>query len=276
MILRHYYPIGGKLHALPAKTSPIRASQTSIEASICSAFARSVCREDLQLSQASDILAARIVRRVRRLFPHEAVGMQKIQKNDLPDPLQRLVEQTEHNIEQLLLHLHALCPDDVPAIKWEGDQWQPDLLNDDIYPQFHRAEDFENQEKGGDHPETERYEVLWALPLCGRDQTKHWHDKIGLANGTASKVLLFHYEFTVTRADKILQSSLLECFVGVYEGYQGHSGSVVRTWQNSHDNTVPIAPALLVTLVEHIENLRHHIEIEKRVAKVIRRMETAV
>lgn len=198
--------------------------------------------------------------------------MQKIQKQDLPPPLQELVKQTENNVEQVLLHLHALCPDDVPIVKWEGDEWQPDLLNDDIYPQFHLSEDY--VERGGDERQqpADRYEVLWALPLCGRDQTKHWHDKLGLGNNTATNVLLFHYEFKVRRSDQTVDSSLLECYFGMYEGYQGHTGSVSKVFQNSHDNTIPVTAKLLVTMVEHVEDLRRHVEIERRVADVMRHL----
>jgi hypothetical protein len=198
--------------------------------------------------------------------------MQKIQKQDLSPPLQELVKQTENNVEQVLLHLHALCPDDLPIVKWEGDEWQPDLLNDDIYPQFHRSEDYVQPADTDRQQPAERYEVLWAVPLCGRDQTKHWHDKLGLGNSTAGKVLLFHYEFKVRQADQVLESSLLECFFGMYDGYQGHAGSVSRVFQNNRDNTIPVTSALLVTMVEHVEDLRRHVNIEHRVADVMRHM----
>lgn len=198
--------------------------------------------------------------------------MQKIQKQDLPELFQDLVKQTEDNIEQLLLSVHAMCPDDVPIIKWEGDEWQPDLLNDDIYPQFHVSDDFVHDESSGRPAPAKRYEVLWALPLCGRDQTKHWHDKIGLSDGTAERVLLFHWEFKALENDPVLRTSWLECSIGMFEGYRDQSRSVVSLFRNEHANSIPVTPALVVKLVKHIQDLHEHVDLEKRVIQIMRRM----
>jgi hypothetical protein len=198
--------------------------------------------------------------------------MEKIHKGDIPPQFLALIKQAEDTIEKVLVPLHALCPDDVPVIKWKGDQWQPELVNDDIYPQYHRSEDYALREGAKQQP-ADRYEVLWALPLCGRDQTRQWHDKIGLTNGTARYVLLFHFEFKVRRGDRELAASSIECLMGMYEGYKEDGRSVVSVFRNDHGSDIPITVPLLATLAKHVEDLSHHREIERQVGQVLRNIQ---
>lgn len=107
------------------------------------------------------------------------------------------------------------------------------------------------------------------LPLCGRDQTRHWYDKLGLAGNTATHVLLFQYELNVRQSDQAVDASVLACYFGMFEGYRGHAGTISRIFQNSRDNSIPVTPTLLVTMVEHIEELRRRVDTEQRVAKVM-------
>jgi len=160
----------------------------------------------------------------------------------------------------VILHLHGMRPDDLPLIKWEWDEWQPALLNEDTYPQFHVK----------DQSGTKLYQVLWAIPLCGRDQTSHWHDKIRLDEGTAEQVLLFQMDLIIDAEGK-LQNTALECFLGLYEGYCGNPGrSVESIARTASGNQIEVTAELLVKMARRIEDLVHHIQLVQRAKTVMR------
>lgn len=187
----------------------------------------------------------------------------QISKQDVPRQFHELIKRTEDNIEQLILHLHGMRPEDLPLIKWEWDEWQPALLNEDTYPQFHA------QEKAG----AKLYQVLWAIPLCGRDQNQHWHDKERLDKGTAEQVLLFQMELMVD-ASGGLQNTALECFLGLYDGCCGTPGrSVESIVRIPNGNEITVTVPLLVKMTRRIEDLVHQLKLEHRAKTVMRDIE---
>ena len=38
------------------------------------------------------------------------------------------------------------------------------------------------------------YQILWSVPVCGRDQAKHWHDIQHFREGSVRQALVFDYD----------------------------------------------------------------------------------
>ena len=177
----------------------------------------------------------------------------QIKKQDVPAKLLELIQRTEDNVEQVLLHLHAMRTEDLPHIKWEWDEWQPALLSEETYPQFHLV----------DGAAKTTYQALWAVPLCGRDQTQQWQDKAALDAGTARQVLLFQFEVEAV-GDEAGKMSL-ECFLGMYPGYKSANGTTVESvFRNSDGNTMPVTVLFLIEMANRIEDLAHYVKLERR------------
>ncbi len=186
-----------------------------------------------------------------------------------------LVEETEHNIEDLLLCLEALRGEDVPHIGWDWNekQWQPELISNDDYPQCYR-----HLTPGGGID----YHVIWSVPLCRRDQTRDWRDAERYFQGIGRQVLLFEYKLSTDPVDgpvpglraaasltdrpaRMLGDSL-SVSLGLYEGVP-----LRRVTSSESGNKIKVDLPLLISLAESIDGLKNYLALEKQAVAVLQR-----
>ena len=186
-----------------------------------------------------------------------------------------LVEATEHNIEDLLLCLEALRSDDVPHIgwDWEENQWQPELVSQDHYPQCYR-----HATPGGGID----YHVIWSVPLCRRDPAIDWRDAERYFQGSGRQVLLFEYMLSTEPVDDTvadlgaaasgseLPARLLGDSISVWLGL--HEGvPLQRVTAIEAGNKIKVDLPLLVSLAESIDALKSYLALEKQATAVLQR-----
>jgi hypothetical protein len=176
--------------------------------------------------------------------------------------LRQHLEETEHNVEDVLLCLQALRVDDVPAItwSWEENAWHPELVDDEHYPQYF-AQDIS--------PQSIRYHIIWSAPICKRDVSTVWRDGERYLQGLGRQVLVFDYklELTSTPAGKhYLSHDSIRVAMGLYE-----STPLRQAFASAHGNRIKVDAPLLVTLCRWIDELKEYLPLERQVATVLQR-----
>lgn len=175
------------------------------------------------------------------------------------------IADTEHNVEDLLLCLEALRPQDVPHVvwDWEQNQWQPELANLEHYPQAyaHRTPD------GGVD-----YYVIWAVPICRRDPHRHWQDGQQYFAGTGRQALIFEYRLATEPGDDPQLDPPRLVAEGLSVAFASHEKApLARVWTNQAGNSIRVDAPLLVSLVESLDDLKHYLAQEKQVLDVLHR-----
>ncbi len=176
------------------------------------------------------------------------------------------LEETEHNVEDLLLCLQALRADDVPSISWNWDEnaWHPDSPSDEHYPQyFSRDINHDNIE----------CHVIWSAPLCRRDPTRQWHDGERYLQGLGRQVLLFDYQLQATMpgeqdsaAPPRLIHDSLTVVVGMYE-----ETPLRRAFASESGNKIKVELQLLIKLMQWIDELKDYLRLEKQALAALER-----
>jgi hypothetical protein len=190
------------------------------------------------------------------------------------------LEQTEHNVEDLLLCLQAMRVDDVPAMSWSWDEnaWHPESIPDEHYPQYFACDT---------GPSTVEYHVIWSAPL-GKRGHREWHDAERYLAGTGRQVLLFDYRLDVNRAAERDQAiaggqaagnqaaaddsplrltcDSIHVVVAMYEA------APLRTaYASERGNKIKVDVPLLVTLAQWIDELKAYLPLEQQARSVIAR-----
>ena len=77
-----------------------------------------------------------------RRFSLDQLPSELLGGDNRPFSVRERIEDTEHNVEDLLLCLQSLRTDDVPSISWNWDEnaWHPDAPRDEHYPQYFAGE----------------------------------------------------------------------------------------------------------------------------------------
>lgn len=170
------------------------------------------------------------------------------------------IADTEHNVEDLLLCLEALRPDDVPHVAWDWAQqaWQPELVSHEHYPQA-----YAHQTPSGGVD----YHIVWSVPICRRDPAREWHDGQRYFQGTGRQVLLFEHRLATEPGDPPrLLAEGISAAVAVHEGVP-----LERVWTNDAGNTIRVDAPLLIRLAEIIDGLKGYLALEKQVLGVLER-----
>lgn len=175
--------------------------------------------------------------------------------------LREHLEDTEHNVEDVLLCLQALRVDDVPPItwSWEENAWHPEFLDDEHYPQYF------TQELG---PGQSRYHAIWSVPLCKRDPNTTWRDGERYLQGHGRQVLLFDYKLELAQSAEGLR--LAHDSVRVVMGL--HEGAPLRqAFASAQGNRIKVDAPLLVALSQWIDELKQFLKTERQVFDVLQR-----
>jgi hypothetical protein len=177
-------------------------------------------------------------------------------------PLRDHLEETEHNVEDVLLCLQALRVEDVPAItwSWEENAWHPELLDDEHYPQY-----FSQRIS----PECTRYHIIWSVPLCKRDVSTVWRDGARYLQGQGRQVLVFDYKLELNLSatgERQLTHDSIRVTMGLYE-----STPLRQAFASAHGNRIKVNAPLLVTLCQWIDELKQYLPLERQVANVLDR-----
>ena len=184
-----------------------------------------------------------------------------------PFSVRERIEDTEHNVEDLLLCLQALRADDVPSISWNWDEnaWHPDAPRDEHYPQYFVRET---------NATSADYHILWSAPLCRRDASRDWRDGERYFQGVGRQVLLFDYRLQVDRGaganvsstDGRLAHDSLRVAAGMHEGEP-----LREAFASSQGNKIKVDAPLLMTLVRWIDELKDYLRLEKQVLATLER-----
>lgn len=176
------------------------------------------------------------------------------------------LEDTEHNVEDLLLSLQSLRTDDVPSISWNWDEnaWHPDAPRDEHYPQYFV------RETGAASAD---YHAIWSAPLCRRDAAREWHDGERYLQGAGRQVLLFDYRMRVAlnagpraAAPGQLAHDSLRVAVGMHEGEP-----LREAFASTQGNKIKVDAPLLMTLARWIDELKDYLKLEKQVLAALER-----
>ena len=171
------------------------------------------------------------------------------------------LEETEHNVEDVLLCLQALRVEDVPAItwSWEENAWHPEFLDDEHYPQYFV------QEIG---PDCSRYHALWTAPLCKRDPSTTWRDGDRYLQGHGRQVLVFDYKLELARSgdEYRLTHDSIRVVMGLHE-----AAPLRQAYASAHGNRIKVDAPLLVALSQWIDELKHFLKLERQVLDVLDR-----
>jgi len=204
------------------------------------------------------------------------MGVRRISLDQLPSELlgsdgqpfsvRDRVEDTEHNVEDLLLCLQSLRTDDVPSISWNWDEnaWHPDAPRDEHYPQYFASD------SGAASAD---YHAIWSAPLCRRDAAREWHDGERYLHGVGRQVLLFDYRLRVARepgqpasAAGVLAHDSLRVVVGMHEGTP-----LREAFASAQGNKIKVDAPLLMTLARWIDELKDYLKLEKQVLAALDR-----
>ncbi|HEX7378277.1 MAG TPA: hypothetical protein VF278_14260 [Pirellulales bacterium] len=175
--------------------------------------------------------------------------------------LREHLEDTEHNVEDVLLCLQALRVDDVPAItwSWEENAWQPEFLDDEHYPQYFM------QDLG---PDGRRYHVIWSAPLCKRDLNTIWRDGERYLQGHGRQVLVFDYklELSPSAAGLCLTHDCVRVVMGLHD-----AAPLRQAFASVAGNRIKVDAPLLVNLCQWIDELKQFLKLERQVLDVLER-----
>ncbi len=183
-----------------------------------------------------------------------------------PFSLRDRLEETEHNVEDLLLCLQSLRADDVPSMHWNWAEnaWHPESASDEHYPQyFVRNVDHESAE----------YHALWSVPLCRRLPTQEWRDGERYLQGVSRQALLFDYRLQST-GDGAKEAKLparlihdsLSVVVGMHEKTPPR-----RAFASVSGNKIKIDVPLLIKLMQWIDELKEYLRLEKQALAALER-----
>lgn len=174
------------------------------------------------------------------------------------------LEETEHNVEDLLLCMQALRADDVPPMSWSWNEnaWHPEHVNDEHYPQY-----FLSQAA----PPVSQYHAIWSAPLCKRSPAREWHDAPSYLEGRGRQVLLFDYQMHLVAGEAASDPPVLVhdsiCVVmGMHEGMPPRTA-----FASTQGNKLRVDVPLLVRLTQWIDELKEYLRLEKQVASVLER-----
>ncbi|HVX13237.1 MAG TPA: hypothetical protein VHC22_18780 [Pirellulales bacterium] len=175
--------------------------------------------------------------------------------------LRQHLEETEHNVEDVLLCLQAMRVEDVPAIgwSWEENAWHPEFLDDEHYPQYFV------QEVG---PETTRYHAIWSVPLCKREVNTIWRDGERYLQGHGRQVLVFDYKLELARSgetDRLTHDSI-RVVMGLHE-----AAPLRQAYASAQGNRIKVDSPLLVALSLWIDELKDFLKLERQVLDVLER-----
>lgn len=175
--------------------------------------------------------------------------------------LREHLEETEHNVEDVLLCMQALRVDDVPSITWSWDEnaWHPEFLEDEHYPQYFRKVI---------EPGIDRYHAIWSVPLCKRDPATLWHDGERYLQGRGRQVLLFDYRLELNTAGDA--PHLIHDSIRVVVGLDDHE-PLRQAFASGAGNRIRVDAPLLVTLCRWIDELKRFLVLERQVADVLGR-----
>lgn len=195
-------------------------------------------------------------------IPFEQLPLTIVDQQGQALSLREHLEETEHNVEDVLLCLQALRVDDVPAItwSWEENAWHPELLDDEHYPQYFRQ---------AISAECTRYHTIWSVPLCKRDVSTVWRDGERYLQGHGRQVLVFDYKLelnTTATGEHPLSHDSMRVTMGLHE-----STPLRQAFASAHGNRIKVDAPLLVTLCQWIDELKHYLPLERQVATVLDR-----
>ncbi len=175
-----------------------------------------------------------------------------------------LVAATEHNIEDLLLCLEGMRSEDVPHMNWDWDrnQWQPDLLRDDHYPQCYKHD---TPSGGAD------FHILWSVPLCGRSQQRDWNDAEHYFRGQGRQALIFDYQLsTAATRPGGLPPRLLADSISVSLAMV--EGTPLRKLVKAESgNKIRVDMPLLIEIARTIDELKAYLALERQALEVLHR-----
>lgn len=180
--------------------------------------------------------------------------------------LRERVEETEHNVEDLLLCLQSLRADDVPAIHWSWDEnaWHPESPHEEHYPQyFVRHIDPENAE----------YHVIWSAPLCRRDPTNEWRDGERYLEGVGRQALLFDYRLEASldpATSGAIPVRLIHDSLGVVVAMHEET-PLRRAFASVSGNKLKVDVQLLIKLTQWIDELKAYLKLEQQALATLER-----
>jgi hypothetical protein len=192
--------------------------------------------------------------------------MKRMKLSELPESVRRQVEATEHNIEDLLLCLNGMRPDDVPSMHWSWDEreWQPALVDEDeYYPQCYEVLG-DSIGPGSVQEKPLDYQILWSVPVCGRDGEKHWHDIQRFREGSVRQAIVFDYDVAAPKsADEACGEQRLTVWFGTTERLP-----LIKVCA-SDDNRIPVDLDLLISMATQLDDLRAYLKIERQAQEIL-------
>jgi hypothetical protein len=192
--------------------------------------------------------------------------MKRMKLSDLPEGVRRQVEATEHNIEDFLLCLNGMRPDDVPSMHWSWDEkeWQPALVDEDeYYPQCYLVQG-DSIGPGSVQEKPLDYQILWSVPVCGRDGSKHWHDIQHFREGSVRQAIVFDYDVSNSPAEQQASSEQrLTIWFGTTE-----RTPLVKIFAG-HDNRILIDADLLIGMSQRLDDLRVYLRVERQAEEIL-------
>jgi hypothetical protein len=192
--------------------------------------------------------------------------MKRMKLSELPDPVRRQVEATEHNIEDLLLCLNGLRSDDVPSMhwNWEEEEWQPALVDEDeYYPQCYEVLG-DSIGPGSVQEKPLDYQILWSVPICGRDGSKHWHDIQKFREGCVRQAIVFDYDISRPRtAGETCREERLTIWFGATE-----RAPLLKVYA-SNDNRIAVDLDMLIGLAKQLDDLRAYLKLERQAEEIL-------
>jgi hypothetical protein len=175
--------------------------------------------------------------------------------------LREHLEETEHNVEDVLLCLQALRVEDVPPItwSWEENAWQPEFLDDEHYPQYFLREL---------SPGNSRYHIIWSAPLCKRDPNTIWRDGERYLQGHGRQVLIFDYKLELAQSGMELRLThdSIRVVMGLHE-----AAPLRQAFASAEGNRIKVDAPLLTALSQWIDDLKHYLKLERQVLDVLQR-----
>lgn len=176
-------------------------------------------------------------------------------------PLRQHLEETEHNVEDVLLCMQALRVDDVPPItwSWKENAWHPEFVDDEHYPQYF------TQDLGA---AVSRYHAIWSVPLCKRDPNTVWRDGERYLQGHGRQVLVFDYKLELAESGEThrLTHDSIRVVLGPHE-----AAPLRQAYASAAGNRIRVDAPLLATLCQWIDDLKQFLKIERQVNDVLQR-----
>jgi hypothetical protein len=192
--------------------------------------------------------------------------MKRMKLSELPEAVRRQVEATEHNIEDLLLCMNGMRPDDVPSMHWNWDEeeWQPALVEEDeYYPQCYEVQN-DSIGPGSAQEKPLDYQILWSVPVCGRDGSKHWCDIQHFREGSVRQAVVFDYDISCPRtANEACGEQRLTVWFGTTE-----RAPLLKVY-SSDDNRIAIDVDILIYLAKQLDDLRDYLKLERQAEGIL-------